>query len=93
MAALQLCPGGIRNETVCAFANIERVLEVAGAKLGDVVECTVFLASMEADYQGMNEAYTAIFPVDPPARAAFGVGVNGIALNAAAEFKCTAALA
>ena len=65
------------------------VLAAAGTTLENIVDCTVFLGSMD-DYDALNEAYTAIFPKDPPARAAFGAA--GIAMNAAAEFKCVATL-
>ena len=40
------------------------------------------------DYDAMNEAYTSVFAKDPPARAAFAAA--GIAMGAAAEFKCIA---
>ena len=38
MQTLKVCPGGVHNETICAFKNIARVLEVAGSSLEDVVE-------------------------------------------------------
>jgi 2-iminobutanoate/2-iminopropanoate deaminase len=126
-----LCAGGIKAETVCAFALIGKVLNAAGseckanrirthaaatlasraahsvaasdsqlsvdwaiplvtATLDKVVDCTVFVGNLTRDYGPLNEAYVTIFPKDPPARAAFGA--NGLALNAAAEFKCVAEL-
>ena len=87
METMVLCPGGIQNETRCAFDAIGRVLGAAGTTLDNVVDCTVFLGTMD-DYEAMNEAYTAVFAKDPPARAAFAAA--GIAMGAAAEFKCIA---
>ena len=87
METMELCPGGIKNETLCAFDSIGRVLGAAGTTLDNVVDCTVFLGTMD-DYDGMNEAYTSVFTKDPPARAAFAAA--GIAMGAAAEFKCIA---
>ncbi|EOD35418.1 hypothetical protein EMIHUDRAFT_98444 [Emiliania huxleyi CCMP1516] len=87
-----LCAGGIKAETACAFAMIGEVLKAAGpgTTLDNILDCTVFVGDLARDYAPLNEAYTKIFPKDPPARAAFGA--KGLALNAAAEFKCVAAL-
>lgn len=87
-----LCEGGIEAQTSCAFKLIEQVLgawESPSVSLANIVDCTVFLASME-DYAGLNAAWTKIFPKDPPARAAFAA--KELALGAAAEFKCIATL-
>eukprot|EP00966_Prymnesium_polylepis_P128986 2982942-Prymnesium_polylepis.1 len=65
------------------------VLKAANTTLASIVDCTVFLGNM-SDYAAMNEAYVKLWPGDPPARAAFGA--SGLALGAAAEFKCTATL-
>ena len=90
MVSMELCAGGIKNETACALANIGRVLEVAGSGLDQVLSCTAFLADLESDYDDMNDAYTAVFSKDPPARAAFGAAA--IAMGAKAEFSCIAAV-
>ena len=82
-----LCSGGIKPETICAFKMIAEVLKAAGSSLENIVDCTVFLGKMD-DYAALNEAYVTVFKKDPPARAAFGA--NGLALGAAAEFKCLA---
>ncbi|KAH8052280.1 endoribonuclease [Aureococcus anophagefferens] len=90
MSTMKLCPGGVYNQTLCAFANIETMLHAAGTSLDKVLDCTCFVGDLATDFDKMNEAYTSVFAVDPPARAAFGVAA--VALGAAAEFKCTATL-
>ena len=90
MMTMKLCEGGIKNQTVCAFKNIETVLEAAGSSLSKVVDCTIFIGDLEKDYDALNEAYQGVFPTDPPARAAHGAAA--VAMGAAAEFKCVATL-
>jgi 2-iminobutanoate/2-iminopropanoate deaminase len=85
----QLCPGGIRNETLCTFRNIERVLNAAGAGLEDILDVTVFVGQpFDEISAGLNVAYAEVFPTNPPARSAFGA--VGLAAGAAAEFKVLA---
>eukprot|EP00326_Haptolina_ericina_P006150 CAMPEP_0181207566 /NCGR_PEP_ID=MMETSP1096-20121128/21652_1 /TAXON_ID=156174 ORGANISM="Chrysochromulina ericina, Strain CCMP281" /NCGR_SAMPLE_ID=MMETSP1096 /ASSEMBLY_ACC=CAM_ASM_000453 /LENGTH=130 /DNA_ID=CAMNT_0023298571 /DNA_START=8 /DNA_END=400 /DNA_ORIENTATION=+ len=83
------CAGGIKNETTCALANVATVLNVAGSSFDKIVDCTVFLGTMD-DYAGLNAAWVEAFTKDPPARAAFGA--SGLAMGAAAEFKCLATM-
>ena len=90
MKTMKLCPGGVYNQTLCAFANIETMLEAAGSSLDKVLDCTCFVGDLANDFDDMNKAYTSVFAVDPPARAAFGVAA--VAMGAAAEFKCAATL-
>ncbi|KAH8043416.1 endoribonuclease [Aureococcus anophagefferens] len=86
MSTMKLCPGGVYNQTLCAFANIETMLHAAGTSLDKVLDCTCFVGDLATDFDKMNEAYTSVFAVDPPARAAAGVA----AVAWAREFKCTA---
>lgn len=58
-----------------SLKNCEAVLEAAGASLRDVVEVQVLLAD-PADFAGLNEAYGAFFPADPPARSVAKLGVE-----------------
>jgi reactive intermediate/imine deaminase len=89
MDAGALCAGGIGPETKCAFDNIAAVLDAAGTTLDNVVDCTVFLGTMD-DYDAMNAVYETVFASEPPARAAFAAA--GLAMNASAEFKCIATM-
>ena len=78
----ELITGDIGSQTERVLQNLRAVLQAAGADLGHVVKCTVFLASMD-DFTAMNEVYGRFFSEDPPARAAVevsrlpkGVGVE-----------------
>jgi len=65
----------IQQQTRQALANCEAVLKAAGASLADVMEVGILLADPD-DFAGMNEEWTAWFPVDPPARYAAKLGAN-----------------
>ena len=92
-----LCPGGIAKETACALENVQTVLKAAGDQakpsvvitLENLVDCTIFVGDMARDYAALNEVWPTFFK-SPPARAAFGA--SGLAMNAAAEFKCLATM-
>ena len=78
----ELISGDTGAQTQRVLKNIQAVLQAAGADLGHVVKCTVFLANMD-DFAAMNEVYGRFFSEDPPARAAVevsrlpkGVGVE-----------------
>ncbi len=59
--------GGVGAETRQVLANIQTILEAAGASMADVVKCNVYLADRH-DFAAMNEVYREFFPIDPPAR-------------------------
>ena len=90
-ASGELVPGGIENETHRALSNVEAIMTAAGAKMADVVECTVLMANL-TEYAALNGVYAQFFDADnAPARAAFQVG--GLPKGAGTEIKCTAAIA
>ncbi|KAH8047995.1 endoribonuclease [Aureococcus anophagefferens] len=41
MSTMKLCPGGVYNQTLCAFANIETMLHAAGTSLDKVLDCVL----------------------------------------------------
>ena len=84
-----LVEGGVVPQTRQTMENIRQVLAAAGATMADIVKCSVFIADM-ADYGQVNEVYLEFFPSDPPARSA--LGANGLALGAAVEIECIAAV-
>ncbi len=84
---LELVEGGTGPETTMALTHLQTVLQAAGADMGDVVKCTVFIADID-DFTEMNEAYAAFFPEDPPARST--VAVSGLAIGASVEIECIA---
>jgi 2-iminobutanoate/2-iminopropanoate deaminase len=83
----KLVPGGIEAETRQTMLNIKDILEKSGSSLERVVKCTVFMADM-AEWPKMNEVYRTFFPVNLPARSAFGT--TGLALGARVEIECLA---
>jgi 2-iminobutanoate/2-iminopropanoate deaminase len=72
----------VQEQTRQAVANCARVLAAAGATLDDVVEVGVLLVD-PGDFDGLNEVYAELFPVDPPARyvAALGARPPGVRVS------------
>jgi reactive intermediate/imine deaminase len=85
----KLAPGGIKGETAQTLENIKIVLEKHGARMSDVVKCTVMLADI-AEWGTFNEIYVTYFKPPMPARSAFGA--SGLALNSRVEVECIAVL-
>lgn len=82
-------PGGLEPEARQTMDNIGATLATLGLGYGDLVKCTVFLASM-ADWPAFNAVYATYFaPGQLPARSA--LGANGLALGARVEVECIAA--
>ena len=84
---MTLAPGGITGEARQALENVRGILQRHGATLGDVVQCTVFLADMK-DWPAFNRVYREFFKSRFPARSA--TGATGLALGARVELQCTA---
>ncbi|PUA81896.1 RidA family protein [Nocardioides currus] len=57
----------VQDQVEQALTNCERVLAAAGGSRDDIVEVGVLLVDPD-DFAGLNEAYAAHFPHDPPAR-------------------------
>jgi 2-aminomuconate deaminase len=55
------------------FANVRTVLESAGARWEDIVDVTVFLTDMEADFPAYNEVYAQYFAENRPTRTTVGI--------------------
>jgi 2-iminobutanoate/2-iminopropanoate deaminase len=86
----QLIPGGIREQTVQVFENLQAVLEQAGSGLTEVVKTVVFLKSL-GDFAAMNELYARYLAPDgvvKPARST--VEVAGLPRNALVEIEVIA---
>jgi 2-iminobutanoate/2-iminopropanoate deaminase len=86
---LVLVDGGMEAEARQTMENIKATLERYGSDMSEVVKCTVFLDDM-SQWGAFNEVYRPYFPENPPARSA--VGAAGLALGAAVEVECFAAL-
>ena len=84
---LKLVPGGIKEESRQAMANIRTSLEAHGYSMSDVVKCTVMLADI-SKWGDFNEVYKTFFTGHFPARSA--LGTTGLALGAQVEVECMA---
>jgi reactive intermediate/imine deaminase len=59
--------GDVRAQTRQVLRNVVSILREAGAEVGDVLKCNVYLADMRY-FQAMNEVFAEVFATDPPAR-------------------------
>ena len=63
----QMSTGGVEEQTRITLANIERILNAAGASVTDVVKVSVFLRDI-TDFPKMNQVYAAFFGEHKPTR-------------------------
>lgn len=91
LATLRLVEGGLEPETRQTMENIRRVLEAAGAGLGDLVKCSIFLENIE-DWPAFNAVYGEYFADQPAPPARSALGATGLALGATVEVDCIAAV-
>lgn len=66
---------GIEEQTTQALRNCLAIVEAGGGELADIAQVTVLLTRPD-DFAGMNTAYAAFFPSDPPTRAVTKLGVE-----------------
>jgi 2-iminobutanoate/2-iminopropanoate deaminase len=78
----------IEGQTKLALENTQKVMEAGGTTMANVVKCTVFLTRL-SDFQGMNGAYRAFFPKEPPARSTVVVAAL-VSPGALVEIECMA---
>jgi 2-aminomuconate deaminase len=67
-------PEGIEAQTLAVFRNVRTVLEDAGAGWDDIVDVTVFLTDMVADFPAFNRLYAEHFTTNRPTRTTVEVG-------------------
>jgi 2-iminobutanoate/2-iminopropanoate deaminase len=79
----------IQGQTRQTLEKIKAIVEGAGAKMENVVKCTVFLVN-GADFQGMNQAYREFWPKEPPTRSTVVVAAL-VSPGAKLEIECMAA--
>ncbi|HEY9844535.1 MAG: RidA family protein [Candidatus Sericytochromatia bacterium] len=82
----------IAAQTHAVMANVRAILEAAGAKWEDLVDVTVYLTDIQADFATYNRLYAEYFP-DPatqPCRTTVEVGA--LPTPIAIELKCVAYL-
>lgn len=72
------------------FANVAAVLAASGARWEDLVDVTVFLTDMAADFSAFNAIWAEYFPDAARAPCRTTVGVSALPTPIAIELKCTA---
>jgi 2-aminomuconate deaminase len=72
------------------FQNVRLILETAGAKWEDLVDVTVYLTNMKADFPAFNKLYAEYFQTNQPCRTT--VEVNALPTPIAIELKCVAVI-
>lgn len=65
--SMQVVPGDVVAQSERVLANLQAILEAAGAGWTDVVKTTVYLHDM-ADFPRMNEVYSRVLGDARPAR-------------------------
>lgn len=77
-------------ETQCraVFRNVKTVLEEAGSSWNRLVDITVFLTDLEADFPAYNRVYAEFFTDHQPCRTT--IGVARLPGPIAVELKCIA---
>lgn len=79
-------------ETQChsVFKNVRLILEASGASWEQLVDVTVFLTNMKADFTTFNRVYAEYFGNVKPCRTT--VEVNALPTPIAVELKCIAVM-
>ena len=67
-------PAEFEAQVLAVFENVRLVLEDAGARWDDIVDVTVFLTDMKADFPAFNRLYAEHFATNRPTRTTVEVG-------------------
>lgn len=78
----------IEQQCHSVFQNVRFILEASGAQWEDLVDVTVFLTNMKADFATFNRLYAEYFKTNQPCRTT--VEVNALPTPIAIELKCIA---
>ena len=82
----------IATQCHSVFHNVKVILEAAGARWEDLVDVTVFLTHMQADFKTFNAIYRESFPDVSTQPCRTTVEVNALPTPIAIELKCLAGL-
>ena len=79
-------------ETQCrsVFNNVKLILEEAGSSWENLVDVTVYLTNMKADFKKYNEIYAEYFASNLPCRTT--CEINCLPTPIAIELKCIATI-
>ena len=72
------------------FKNVRAILEEAGSSWDRLVDVTVFLTNMKADFPTYNRLWAEYFQDDPPCRTTLEIG--SLPTPIAIELKCIATI-
>lgn len=70
------------------FDNVKTILEASGSSWDKLVDVTVFLTNMDADFATYNKVYAEYFESNQPCRTT--VEINKLPTPIAIELKCIA---
>ncbi len=74
------------------FANVQAVLEASGASWSDLVDVTVYLTDMAADFRAYNAVWAEYFPDPGSAPCRTTLGITALPTPIAIELKCLAVI-
>lgn len=80
----------IEQQCRSVFANVKTILEASGSKWENLVDVTVFLTNMKADFPVYNRIYKEYFITNQPCRTT--VEVTALPTPIAIELKCIAVI-
>jgi len=72
------------------FKNIKTILEESGSSWDNLVDVTVFLTNMKADFKTYNAIYAEYFKDNQPCRTT--IEINSLPTQIAIELKCIATI-
>jgi 2-aminomuconate deaminase len=79
-------------QTRAVLANVCTVLEASGARVEDLVDVTVYLTDMAADFSAYNAVWAEHFPDPAKAPCRTTLGISALPTPIAIELKCVARL-
>lgn len=80
----------IEEQCHAVFQNVRFILEASGSRWENLVDVTVFLTNMKADFSTFNRIYAEYFKDNQPCRTT--VEVNALPTPIAIELKCIATI-
>jgi 2-aminomuconate deaminase len=80
----------IATQCHSVFKNVQLILEASGSSWGQLVDVTVFLTNMKADFATYNKIYAEYFKDNQPCRTT--VEISSLPTPIAIELKCIATI-
>lgn len=78
----------IKAQCHSVFTNVKHILKAAGTTFDNLIDVTVFLTNMKADFEQYNKIYAEYFKVVQPTRTT--LGISALPTPIAIELKCIA---